>query len=282
MLAKVLWLVGGVTALLIAGVLLLHLARHREQVGEAALAGERPALAAVDHSALDALLKKHVDEQGMVAYRAWKASEQDRKALDDYLAYLGSVDTSSPAPTTAQLAYWINMYNALTIKGILREYPTTSIRNHTPVVGGYNIWRDLLLWVDGKSYSLEDIEHKVLRKMGEPRIHFALVCASKGCPPLLNRAYTTAQLEEQLSANARRFFAQPRNFQVDERSRTVHISELLDWYGTDFAPTPAEQLRVLRPAFPASDTLAWLESGNITVKYLEYDWSLNDQTQPAR
>ena len=110
----------------------------------------RPSLDQVDHAGFDVLLMKHVDDQGMVSYAAWKASAADMQALDDYLARLGCVDLSKETSAKGKLVFWINAYNAVTIKGILREYPTTSIRNHTARFG-YNIWKDLLLIVDGKS-----------------------------------------------------------------------------------------------------------------------------------
>jgi len=186
----------------------------------------------------------------------------------------------APASPPAKLAFWINAYNALTIKGILREYPTTSIRKHTTVVGGYNMWRDLQLWVDDRHYSLDDIEHEILRKMKEPRIHFALVCAAKGCPPLRNRAYTPAEVQQQLDDNGRRFFARPENLRLDPETKTIFVSELFRWYGSDFSESPEEQMRMLRPLMPDGDRLAWFDSPTVGVNYLDYDWALNDQ-QPV-
>src|SRR5262249_47479130 len=162
----------------------------------------------------------------------------DLEALDQYLASLGSVDLQAPTYGNAEIAFWINAYNALTLKGILEKYPTSSIRNHTSLVVGYNLWTDLLLPVDGRTYSLDDIEHDVLRgRLHEPRIHFALVCAAKGCPPLRNRPYALADLDNELADNARRFFARPENFRADAKERVVYLSELFDWYGQDFART---------------------------------------------
>jgi hypothetical protein len=114
-------------------------AGQKVQAGRPCNDADRPALAGVDHAALDALLQKHVDEHGMVAYAAWKANGRDVQALDDYLARLSCVDLGKPTFQAARLAFWINAYNALTLKGILREYPTSSIRNHTARFGGYNI-----------------------------------------------------------------------------------------------------------------------------------------------
>ena len=112
--------------------------------------------------------------------------------------------------------------------------------------------------------------------MGEPRIHFAIVCASKGCPPLLNQAYAAAKLDEQLTFNARRFFAQPINLQVDGTRRSVAISSLIKWYGGDFAPSAQAQIQQLRPYFPNADQLGWIDGG-LTFRYLDYDWSLNEK-----
>jgi hypothetical protein len=94
---------------------------------------------------------------------------------------------------------------------------------------------------------------------------------------LWNRAYTARGLDEQLSANARRFFARPENFRADSRGRTVFLSQLLKWYGSDFAPTAQQQIRVLRPYLPEAKALDWAVSGPVTVRYLDYDWGLNDQ-----
>lgn len=259
-------------------VLVAHVTRTRVRLGGAKDTA-RVSLADVDHAAFDALLQKYVDEQGLVAYGAWKNHSDDQRELDDYLARCGAVDVEREAPRAARLAFWVNVYNALTIKGILREYPTSSIRNHTPLVGGYNIWKDLLLTIGDRGHSLDDIEHQILRKMGEPRIHFAVVCAARGCPPLRREAYTASDLDRQLADNARRFFARPANFQADAANNTVFISELLKWYGDDFAPTVAERLTLLRPYFPEYDKLAWIEKDDVTIEYLSYDWALNDQVR---
>lgn len=276
------WLLaGGLLAGLLIAVLAWQsdgiLAAEEVYVGQVCQDANRPTLSDVDHSLFDGLLQEYVDDQGMVDYAGWKASGSALQALDEYLAILGCVDLSKSATKSGQLAFWINAYNAVTIRGILSEYPTSSIRNHAAKVIGYNIWTDLLLIVDGRSYSLDAIEHEILRQMGEPRIHFAIVCASVSCPPLRNRAYTGDQLDEQLAANARAFFAKPRNLRLDPRTRTVYISRILEWFGTDFAETTAAQLGVIRPYFPEPEGTAWVESSRVTVEYLEYDWSLNDQ-----
>ncbi len=253
------------------------LAGSKVEVGRRCSESQRASLAEVKHADYDTLLTKYVDERGLVSYAAWKSNPGDLKALEGYLTRMGCVDLKKPAAREAKLAYFINVYNALTLHGILREYPTTSIRNHTAKFAGYNIWKDLVVWIDDRTYSLEDIEHKILRKLGEPRIHLAVVCASKGCPQLANRAYSAESLDAQLTANGKRFFARPENFQADAGSKTVSISQLFEWYGTDFAPTSAEQLRVLQPMLPVDVS----GLAGVKVRYLNYDWSLNDRA-PTR
>ncbi|MEX0726422.1 MAG: DUF547 domain-containing protein [Planctomycetaceae bacterium] len=232
----------------------------------------------IRHESWDRLLRKHVDKEGYVNYPQWKASAADQKLLGDYLNYLSAAKISRNSSRESQLAFWINAYNALTVKRILREYPTSSIRNHTAKVVGYNIWKDLQLLVAGKPYSLEAIEHQILRKMNEPRIHFAIVCASVGCPRLLNEAYVAERLEEQLSLNAKHFFADRSKFSADTTSGVIHISPILDWFANDFGKNTSEQMRAISPYVPDS-AQRLTASGKARVKYLDYDWSLNDQAR---
>jgi hypothetical protein len=230
----------------------------------------------VDHSRLDALLKKYVDEDGYVDYSAWQKSRTDRRALLIYLAEIGRTSLAKSASKDANLALWINAYNAVTIEGILQVYPTSSIRNHTAKTFGYNIWQDLPVVIGGREFSLEDIEHKVLRKMGEPRIHFAIVCASVSCPRLRAEAYTKSKMQKQLADNARDFFGRRQNLQLTSKSNRIHLSEILDWFGKDFGSTQEAQLKAIRPYLPVSAQQI-VDSGSTKVSYLDYNWKLNDQ-----
>lgn len=238
---------------------------------------ESVAIDRIDHSPWNALLQKYVNERGMVDYKGWKASSADMRALDDYLASLSRANPSQQSSREAKLAFWINAYNAVTVKGILREYPTSSIRNHTPKVFGYNIWDDLLLSVGGKQYSLNQMEHEVLRKMGEPRIHLAIVCASIGCPRLLNRAYTAADLDAQLTTNTRDFFADRTKFNYDARSNKINLSPILEWFAEDFGSSESQRLATIAPYLPDQGARRLATSGRAHVSYLSYDWNLNDQ-----
>ena len=240
-------------------------------------------LEAFDHAPLDDLLRRYVDARGLVDYASWKSSAEDRRRLNRYLESAGCVDLDAPASRAARLTFWINLYNALTLEGILREYPTRSIRNHTGLVG-YNIWKDLLVWVDDRYWSLLRIENDVLRRMDEPRIHFAIVCASLGCPKLRDEAYVADKLEAQLDANARDFFAEPTNFQADVASRSIRLSAILKWFAKDFGATKSAQLGTLAPYLPDEASRRLVLSENVRIKYSKYDWSINDRakSQPAR
>ena len=229
----------------------------------------------ISHKSFDKLLKKYVDKNGMVNYKAWHENTTDRSSLTTYLENLGKASLNQPAQRNAQFAYWINAYNAVTIEGILRVYPTTSIRKHTKPIG-FNIWKNFKLHVADKKISLEDIEHKVLRKMNEPRIHFAIVCASIGCPRLLNEAYSAEKMEKQLVVNTKDFFSRSQNLQIDTNSRKIKLSQLLDWYGSDFGGDINTQLTAYQKYWPAEAVQA-VASGGFSVDYLSYDWNLNAQ-----
>jgi uncharacterized protein DUF547 len=258
------------------------LAGTKVSVGQALPANQQVSFDQIDHTPWDILLKKYVNAQGGVNYRAWMNSTADTQALDDYLNTLSRANPQTQASREAKLAFWINAYNAVTVKGILREYPTTSIRNHTAKVFGYNIWQDLLLTVGKNAYSLEDMEHKILRKMGEPRIHFAIVCASHSCPRLLNEAYIAARLEEQLAVNTRAFFANGENFRYDAQSRRFYLSSILNWFGKDFGSNQAAQLKTITPYLPSQAAREAAHANSVTVSYLDYDWSLNEQRTVRR
>ncbi|MEM8670239.1 MAG: DUF547 domain-containing protein [Planctomycetota bacterium] len=231
----------------------------------------------IDHSDWNLLLAKYVDKQGRVDYSKWHATSADITRLDDYLRRLSAADGKVSADRKARLAFWINAYNAVTIRGILREYPTTSIRNHTPRLFGYHIWKDLKLYVGGEAYSLDQIEHEVLRKMNEPRIHFAIVCASIGCPRLLNEAYSPAKLEQQLEMNSKDFFSRSQNFRHDTAAKRFYLSAILDWFGEDFGSNQAAVLKRIAQWLPNQTAEKAARLNTVSVSYLEYDWNLNKQ-----
>ena len=249
-----------------------------EKVGQMVPLDKRVAVQRIDHDPWNRLLGEYVDKRGLVDYRRWKRTAADQAALDRYLNQLSTAFFSSQTSKAVRLAFWVNAYNAVTIRGILNEYPTSSIRNHTAKLFGYNIWRDLKLPVDGKEYSLDDIEHNVLRPLADPRIHFTIVCASMSCPKLRREAYRPEAIEAQLNSAAREFFSDPLKFRVDRSTQTVWVSPILDWYGGDFGSTAAERLQRIAVWTPES-AQPLLRSGEAKLKFLDYDWGLNDQAQ---
>ncbi|MFM8313131.1 MAG: DUF547 domain-containing protein, partial [Deltaproteobacteria bacterium] len=172
-----------------------------------------------------------------------------------------------------KLAFLINAYNALTIKWILQHYPVKSIKD----TGGFlsSPWKKKFFKLFGEEQSLDGIEHGILRKdFQEPRIHFAVVCASKGCPALKGEAYTAAKLEEQLESSARNFLRDSeRNYYNAEENR-FFLSKIFDWYGDDFKKKLGSvQAFIVPRMIPDTSTVKIQES---TLKYLDYDWSLNE------
>ena len=143
------------------------------------------------HSRWNQQLKKYVDDQGQVDYSNWLT---EKKELDAYILTLEKMPPLEGATKAAKLAYWINAYNALTVQLILENYPTKSIKELSKP------WDTDCIEVRGEAYTLGEIEHEILRKMNEARIHFAINCASASCPKLLNEAYSEKQLEAQLTA----------------------------------------------------------------------------------
>ena len=251
-------------------------------LGRAVTAQRQISMDNVEHQLWDTLLQKYVDAQGRVNYRDWQASKRDRQTLARYLEHLSFASRTIPAARESELAFWINAYNAVTIEGILRVYPTTSIRNHTPRFAGYNIWKDLLLNVGDSRVSLDDMEHKILRTMGEPRIHFAIVCGSRSCPRLMNRAYTADKLMTQLTQNATLFFADAANFRHDEPRNRFYLSAILDWFAADFGAEESALLTRIAPYLPTVSARQAAKNNSARLSYLKYDWSLNEQPASKR
>jgi uncharacterized membrane protein YdjX (TVP38/TMEM64 family) len=230
--------------------------------------------AGFDHSVFDTLLKRHVDEAGRVDYAALKS---DLKQLDAYL------DTLKDAPFAElgrddKLALLINAYNAFTLKLILESYPLRSIRD----IPAPRRWDDVRWNVGGQIWSLNQIEHEQIRaKFKEPRIHFALVCAAVGCPPLRREAYTGNRLEMQLEDHCRYVHTHDRWFKFDAGSKTVYLTKLYDWYGGDFKQSAGSVTAFAARYAPQLQQA--LDADQVpTIRWLEYDWSLNDAPVDGR
>lgn len=232
----------------------------------------------VDNSAWNEFLSTYlsIGPNGVALVNYGGVSDDDAAALNGYITYLEGLD-----PTTLtsddQLAFWINLYNARTIKLILDNYPTPSIRK-IKIGGGLNFagpWDKVFVTVSGQQLSLNDIEHKVIRAVfDEPRIHYAVNCASIGCPSLKDEAYEGVTIDRQLNEAASDFVNHPRGIRVD--NGRVTASKIFNWYREDFGTNEEAILNHVR--LFANDELTSALEGKTSIRKYEYDWSLNDNT----
>jgi len=211
-----------------------------------------------DHSQWDRLLQKHVTDNGRVDYAGFK---QDKALLDAYLAELASFPVESSWPREHKMAYWINAYNAFTIKLIVDNYPVNSIQD----IHEGKPWDVKWITLGDKTYSLNNIENDVLRpKYKDARIHFAVNCAAKSCPPLLNKAFTGKKLEVQLDQQTRKFV---NNTSYNKLSAEgPKISKIFEWYSGDFGDIQSYLNKYSKTKVRS----------NAPVSYREYDWALNN------
>lgn len=222
-----------------------------------------------DHSLWDSLLHQHVNNSGLVNYQGFK---KDSSFLNFYLKELTSNLPNETWSTNDRLAYWINLYNAATIKLILQHYPVESIKDigasiQIPFIN--TPWQIKFIRMNRQKYNLDHIEHTIIRKrFKEPRIHFALVCAAKSCPSLRNEAYIGDQLDVQLSSQARVFLADTSKNNI-KKDHAI-ISKLFRWYGGDFKKksTLIEYLNQYSPE---------QIDKNSDIDYMDYHWELNEQ-----
>lgn len=221
------------------------------------------------HELFDKLLKKYVSVDGRVNYTGFLAEKET------FQVYLDKLSDNAPDRNTwsreEQLAYWINAYNAFTIKLIIDNYPVTSIQDlkpslNIPLVN--TVWHMKFFKIGGKEASLDEIEHKILRKeFDEPRIHFAINCASFSCPPLLNEAFTAKKLEAQLDRVVVGFINDPKRNKISRDK--VEISKIFSWFKGDF--TKNESLIEFLNRYAQIKIKA-----NAKISHLPYDWSLNE------
>lgn len=215
-----------------------------------------------DHGAWDGLLGKYV-RRGAVAYKKWHGASASRGTLDGYLESLATADPKAIPGRDERMAFWINAYNACVIDMVLDRYPLKSVMD-VP-----DFFKIKVCKVAGEIRSLDGIEKGVLRRQpfGDPRLHFALNCASKSCPPLLSKAWTGKGMSRALDKAAKGFITQGGGARVE--GGKLHISKLFEWYADDFkksAPTSHAYIGKYLPA--AGDE-------SLPVAYDEYDWSLN-------
>ncbi len=223
------------------------------------------------HALFSQVLKTYVHNE-RVDYAALKAHPQE---LNRYLSEVAAVRRKHFDHWTRkqQIAFLINAYNAYTLKLIIDHYPIKSIKD----IGHFwrGPWAQPVVHLFGKSITLDTIEQDMLRKdYREPRIHFALVCASIGCPPLRSEAYLATRLDEQLNDQGKRFLANRSKNRVDATDHTVYLSPIFKWYGEDFKKKSGSVLAFLKPYWPKRERIE-LKSGHFEIRYTDYNWSLN-------
>ncbi|MGD9242854.1 MAG: DUF547 domain-containing protein, partial [Desulfobacterales bacterium] len=238
------------------------------------------------YAGYDSLLKQYVTD-GRVDYKGLKT---DPNALDRY------TDSAAGVPEeqfnlwteSQRLAFLINLYNAATLKLIVDHYPVKSIKDIGSLFKGP--WDQPVVRLYGKTITLNHLEHNILRKQySEPRIHMALVCAAKSCPQLRSEAYTTEKLDEQLNDQSRQYLVSPAGLNVDRKKKVAYFSSIFKWYGEDFvakySPTTGfagldkteRAVANFCSAYLISADRDFLATGGYSVKYLDYDWSLNEK-----
>lgn len=230
----------------------------------------------IDHSLWQEILSKYLiqDDDGIIKVDYKALLENDRDKLELYLESLYSIDPLS-LNKNEQLAYWINLYNALTIKVILDHYPTKSILkiNISPGFFNFGPWDKKIITINNVELSLNDIEHRILRPIWkDPRIHYAVNCASIGCPNLRMEAYTAETADNMLTENAISYINHPRG--VNFSRNRIRVSTIFKWYKSDFGRSDKNVLNHIRQ-YASKDLLSKLEGRNRIAGY-RYDWDLNE------
>ncbi|UYM17101.1 DUF547 domain-containing protein [Endozoicomonas euniceicola] len=235
---------------------------------------DESSLKTIDHSAWSDLLSRYLKtypDGTLFAYS--RVSRKDRAKLQAYLASLTRVEPRR-YNRKVQLAYWINLYNALTVELILKNYPVKSITKIGPWYK-FGPWDEKLTEVAGKSLTLNDIEHRILRPIWrDKRIHYVVNCASKGCPDLADKAYTGATVEAMMSQAAQRFIQQEKG--VDFIDGKLTLSRIYEWYAADFGSRKALMRHITENSQMAMAARIDKYKGEVIY---QYRWVLNDSRQ---
>jgi hypothetical protein len=225
--------------------------------------------------------------------------QKNRTPLESFIREMGALSEETYAGwiEADQIAFWINAYNAITLKAIIDNYPIKkgglikrSLYPANSIRQIDGVWKKNTISIIGQDITLDAIEHKVLRALfDEPRIHFAIVCASISCPSLLSEAYEAEKLEAQLDDQARRFLADSGKFEIDESDKTIYLSPILDWFEEDFLDHYNLDQAITGRSKKLGAVLdfvrvhlddvqaARLTDATYKIEYLDYDWSLNEQ-----
>lgn len=219
----------------------------------------------VDYELWADVLGKHVNAQGRFDYDGLM---KDRSNFDRFVSQLENADLSQ-LNDTEKKAFWINAYNALTVKVILDHYPVNSIREID-----FGLVENVSRQAAGGKKSLGDIEHKILQPLGDPRIHFAINSASVGCPKLPNKPFYPQTLDEQLEEAARRFINDPEKVRIDRKNNVLYHSAIFSWHKKDFLGNSPDLGAYIQQYMNDADK-AYIQAHQPELKKLDYDWNLN-------
>jgi len=243
------------------------------------------AAAGFDHSAWNRVLQAQVNELGEVDYAAIKSNPKDLNAYIQQLAEVSPESKPDRFTKAGALAYWMNAYNAFTTKGVVEAYPTKSVRDLGVL---YGFFRRKDYTAGGRKISLRSLENDIIRKLGDPRIHFAIVCASISCPRLPREAFTEANLEKSLDRAARTFLNERRNVTIDAARNEVTVNPILTWYKEDYGASGSRE-KVARELLAYVRKYANAETAKLLDRLKEpklsvydYDWAINDPGSRAR
>jgi hypothetical protein len=228
-----------------------------------------------NYESFNNVLQSFSNNNGTIDYTSIRS---DPFNLDKFTAFINNVSPESHPDLFSESeakAYWINVYNALAIQTIIDNPNVRSIRDVSWGMGAF--WRNKFV-VGGKKMTLNHIEHKILRrKYDDPRIHFAINCASNSCPPIGNRIITGIDLDEQLDKKTYNFINDPSNVRIDHINKEIHLSRIFKWYKKDFIQSHEDLLLYI---FDYLDDFSTKQRANIVntyqIVYNKYDWSLNE------
>ncbi len=230
------------------------------------------------HSSFDSFLKSYVLIIGSKSTVNYSAIKENPHKLKEYISLINKVSETqfSSFSEKEKLAFLINAYNALTITLVVNHYPVKSIKD----IGGWfsSPWKMDFFTLFGEMHTLDDIEHEMIRKwFDEPRIHFALVCAAKSCPPLRNEAFAANKLDAQLEDAAKNFITDKDRNYFNSKENSVFLSSIFKWYGSDFNTKYGSDLKFIsKYLFAETNGQKTFPGEKVNVYYLNYDWSLND------
>lgn len=230
-----------------------------------------------DYTVWNTLLQKYYDPAKGMDYAALKKG--DAAALQSLRAQLGRVNVGSLKPK-AQLAYWINVYNINTVATIIEGYPVKSIRDlSTDPLIRLNVFKKERVPVGSAKLSLNDVENEKIREgFKDPRIHFAINCAARSCPPIRTEAYTGDKLDAQLDDQTRRFLNGPlgARFEKDGNELDIHVTKIMDWFGKDFDWAGGKAAFVRKYVSADKQRMIDAAGDKIDFEYDDYNWDLND------